>query len=159
MVLIPGGGVLDAADRIQIPRCENPKHRNRVAPYFCQGRRIPLGSLTLVWLCCRHRPSFLSASTLTRTDWGAELDETRIYYGRADERCAKKNGKPAATKATQAAAVLLARRVGCVASESGEASLKGGNELIEDAVSGRVGLDARPEAARPLCANRPPRSG
>jgi len=88
----------------------------------------------------------------------AERDETRIYYGRADERRAKKNEKPAATKATQAAAVL-ARRVGCVASESSEASLKGGNELIEDAVSGRVGLDARPEAARPLCANRPPRSG
>ena len=87
----------------------------------------------------------------------AELDEIPIYCGRADEECAKKNGKPAAIKATQAAAVL--RRAGCVASESGEASLKGGNELIEDAVSGRVGLDARPGAARPLCANRPPRSG
>jgi Mg-chelatase subunit ChlD len=43
----------------------------------------------------------------------SELDETRIYYGRAEER-AKKEEKLAATKATQAAAApaVLARRAG-----------------------------------------------
>jgi hypothetical protein len=80
----------------------------------------------------------------------SELDETRIYYGRAEER-AKKEEKLAATKATQAAAApaVLARRAGFVASESGEASLKGENELIEDVASGRVDLDALPEAQLP----------
>jgi hypothetical protein len=80
----------------------------------------------------------------------SELDETRIYYGRAEER-AKKEEKLAATKATQAAAApaVLARRAGFVASESGEASLKGENELIEDVANGRVDLDALPAAQLP----------
>ena len=80
----------------------------------------------------------------------AELDATRIYYGQAEIR-AKQEEKLATTKATQAAAApaVLARRAEYVASDSGKASLKGENELIEDVTSGRVELEALPSAQLP----------
>ena len=80
----------------------------------------------------------------------AELDATRIYYGQADER-ARKGEKLAAAQAAQAAAspAALARRAGFVASKSGEASLLGEKELVEDVAAGRVDLADLPASQLP----------
>ncbi|MBK1718513.1 hypothetical protein CKO27_12830 [Thiocystis violacea] len=79
-----------------------------------------------------------------------ELDATRIYHGKAEER-ARKGEKLAAEQATKAAAspAALARRAGFVASESGEASLLGDKELVDEVSSGRVDLADLPSAELP----------
>ncbi len=79
-----------------------------------------------------------------------ELDETRIYYGKADER-ARKEEKLATEKAAKAAAApaVLARRAGFVTSESGGASLLGDKELVDEVSKGRVDLAKLPATELP----------
>ncbi|MFD2110691.1 vWA domain-containing protein [Thiorhodococcus fuscus] len=76
---------------------------------------------------------------------GADLDDTRIYYGAADER-ARKREKLAATKAVQAeaSAASRARRAEYAATKSGAAGLFGDKELIEEVSTGRVALEDLP---------------
>ncbi len=71
----------------------------------------------------------------------ADLDDTRLYYGKAGERAAKRE-KLAVVKESQAAAspAALARRAGFVVSKSGAASLVGDKELVEEVANGRVDL-------------------
>ncbi|MBK5964182.1 hypothetical protein CCR95_08810 [Thiocystis minor] len=75
----------------------------------------------------------------------ADLDDTRLYYGKPVER-AEKREKLAAAKESQAAAspAALARRAGFVTSKSGGASLLGEKELVEEVASGRVDLATLP---------------
>jgi len=77
----------------------------------------------------------------------AELDDTRLYFGNADER-SKRKGEVDAAKAVQAASApaVLARRAEFVGSESGASSLLGDQELVEAVTSGRVNLkELQPE--------------
>jgi hypothetical protein len=80
----------------------------------------------------------------------AELDATRLYYGKADERAVKRE-KLAVDKATQAAASpsARARRAEFVASKSGAASLLGEKELVDEVASGRVDLETLPPEQLP----------
>jgi len=73
----------------------------------------------------------------------AELDETRLYYGSAEEK-AQQARKQAATEKLHAAASLAsrARRAAFNATEAGKANLLGEQELVEDVASGRVDLSA-----------------
>ena len=79
-----------------------------------------------------------------------ELDDTRLYYGSAEEK-AKKAGKMAATEKLNAASSVTsrARRAAFNASEAGEANFAGEGELVEDVASGRVDLDAIDKEALP----------
>jgi len=80
----------------------------------------------------------------------AELDDTRIFYGSADERerRAAEVAKAGAAKSA-AAPAALARRAEFVASPSGAASLTADQELVDAVRSGRVDLDKLPAAALP----------
>ncbi|MBK1723700.1 vWA domain-containing protein [Thiocystis violacea] len=80
----------------------------------------------------------------------AELDETRIYYGKTEER-AKRRAKLDSEKAAKAAAspAALASRAGFVTSESGKASLLGERELVDEVASGRVDVADLPAEELP----------
>lgn len=71
----------------------------------------------------------------------AKLDDTRLYYGRAEE-LKEKQRKLAATKKIHAKASLesRARRAAFNTSVSGAANLLGDKELVDDVASGRVSL-------------------
>ena len=73
----------------------------------------------------------------------AKLDETRLYYGTAEEK-AKQERKVAASDKLHASASLAsrARRAAFNASTSGKGNFLGKGELVEDLTQGRVALDA-----------------
>ena len=71
----------------------------------------------------------------------AELDDTRIYYGTAEEKEKQRKKLDAADKLHAASSTASrARRAAFNVSKSGEANFIGANELIDDVESGRVGL-------------------
>jgi hypothetical protein len=73
----------------------------------------------------------------------AELDETRLYYGDADEKEKQLRKLEATGKLHSMASVTAkARRAAFNASESGEPNFLGEKELVEDVTSGRVDLEA-----------------
>jgi hypothetical protein len=76
-------------------------------------------------------------------EFSARLDETRLYYGSAEEK-AKQERKLAATDKLHAGASLAsrARRAVFNASSSGKDNFLGEGELVEDLTQGRVTLDA-----------------
>jgi hypothetical protein len=80
----------------------------------------------------------------------AKLDETRLYYGSAEEK-AKQERKLAATDKLHASASLAsrARRAVFNASSSGKENFLGEGELVEDLAEGRVALDAIEPAQLP----------
>src|SRR5262249_23568021 len=80
----------------------------------------------------------------------AELDGTRLYYGTEDER-ARMSSKMAASAEvhTKASVAAQARRGVFNASESGEANLLGGKELVDDVAEGRADLKTLPASALP----------
>jgi len=73
----------------------------------------------------------------------AELDETRLYYGDAEDK-AKHTRKLKATAKlhTSASVEAQARRAAFNASVGGESNFLGEKELVEDVSSGRVDMDA-----------------
>lgn len=79
-----------------------------------------------------------------------ELDSTRIYYGKADER-AKRESRDDKAKAAQAAAApaVLARKAEFAASESAKAGRKGDKDLVDAVESGSVDLERLPAAELP----------
>ncbi|AGA90899.1 hypothetical protein Thimo_2149 [Thioflavicoccus mobilis 8321] len=79
-----------------------------------------------------------------------ELDATRIYYGKRTER-AERREKLEAERAAKAAAspAALARRAGFVTSKSGDSSLLGDKELVDEVTSGRIDLDSLPAEELP----------
>jgi uncharacterized protein YegL len=73
----------------------------------------------------------------------AELDETRVYYGDAEDKEKQARKVEATDKLHETASVTAkARRAAFNASESGETNFLGEKELIDDVTSGRVDLDA-----------------
>ncbi len=79
-----------------------------------------------------------------------DLDATRLYYGRADERAEKQKKIDAAAKLhAKASEASRARRATFNASESGEANQFGKGDLVEEVVSGRVDVDALAPATLP----------
>ncbi|EIC20121.1 vWA domain-containing protein [Thiorhodovibrio frisius] len=80
----------------------------------------------------------------------AKLDDTRLYYGKTEERAARSD-KLAVEKAAKAAAspAAMARRADFVTSKSGKASLIGEHELVDEVTSGRLELDALPAEELP----------
>lgn len=72
----------------------------------------------------------------------AQLDDTRLYYGNAEQK-AKKALKMAATKKLNQESSLMsrARRATFNTTASGKANLLGDNELVNDVAEGRVELD------------------
>jgi hypothetical protein len=80
----------------------------------------------------------------------ADLDDTRLYYGSAEERDRRAGEVSRATAAkTAAAPAALARRAEFVASASGTASLAADQDLVDAVQSGRVELSKLPAAALP----------
>ena len=79
-----------------------------------------------------------------------ELDRTRIYYGKADER-AKREVRDDKARAAQAAAApaVLARKAEFEASESAKAARKGDQDLVDAVESGSVDLEKLPAAELP----------
>ncbi|MGD9163576.1 MAG: VWA domain-containing protein [Chromatiales bacterium] len=73
----------------------------------------------------------------------AQLDETRLYYGSAEEK-AKRELKLAATRKLheEASVASRARRATFNVSKSGADNLLGEGELVEDVTSGRIDLDS-----------------
>lgn len=83
-------------------------------------------------------------------DLSAQLDETRLYYGSAEEKAVKQRKVEAAEKLHAGASVAArARRATFNASKSGEANLTGEGELVEDVASGKVDLDTIDREALP----------
>jgi len=73
----------------------------------------------------------------------AELDETRLYYGDAEDKKKQARKVEATDKLHETASVTAkARRAAFNASKSGETNFLGEKELIDDVTSGRVDLDA-----------------
>jgi Mg-chelatase subunit ChlD len=86
----------------------------------------------------------------------AKLDDTRLYYGSAEEK-AKMHSKVEATEKLNKAAspATLARRGAFNASAAGKKNMLGDNELVDAVASGRVDLDsidkeALPAALKPM---------
>jgi Mg-chelatase subunit ChlD len=80
----------------------------------------------------------------------ANLDETRLYYGSAEDKAAMAGKVAAATRLREEASVTAqARRGAFNASASGAGNLIGGHELVDDVTSGRVDIAAVPPAALP----------
>ncbi len=79
-----------------------------------------------------------------------ELDRTRIYYGKADER-AKRESRDGEAKAAQASAApsVIARKAEFAASESAKAARKGDKDLVDAVESGSVDLETLPAAELP----------
>ncbi len=79
-----------------------------------------------------------------------EMDRTRLYYGSAEEKAAKRQKLEATDKLHAGASVASrARRAAFNATEGAEASFLGEKELVDDVVSGRVDLSAVAPAALP----------
>jgi hypothetical protein len=80
----------------------------------------------------------------------AALDQTRLYYGSAEEK-AKRALKQAATEKLhkEASVASRARRATFNVSKSGAANLLGEGELVEDVINGRVELDELAPQALP----------
>lgn len=79
-----------------------------------------------------------------------KLDATRLYYGSEEEKAAMRVKTKATEKLHEKASVATqARRGAFNASASGEANLLGNKELVDDVSSGRVDLQALPQAALP----------
>ncbi|MBK1647208.1 vWA domain-containing protein [Rhabdochromatium marinum] len=80
----------------------------------------------------------------------AQLDNTRLYYGKTEERAARRD-QLAVEQAAKAAAspAALARRADFVTSKSGQASLIGQHELVDEVSRGRVDLKALPAEELP----------
>ena len=78
----------------------------------------------------------------------AALDDTRLYYGSADERADRARRIAESDAALDAApAPVLARRATFAMSASGKAAMLGDKELVEDVANGTVALeDIAPEA-------------
>jgi Mg-chelatase subunit ChlD len=71
----------------------------------------------------------------------ARLDDTRVYYGTAEEKAAQQRKLDATDKLQAAASVASrARRATFNASESGALNFLGKGELVDDIASGRVDL-------------------
>ncbi len=71
----------------------------------------------------------------------AELDETRLYYGSAEEKVRQKKKVDATAKLHAASSVeSRARRAAFNTSKSGAANFLGKGELVDDVASGRVDL-------------------
>lgn len=80
----------------------------------------------------------------------AKLDDTRLYYGSAEEMAGKQRKLEATKKLHEAASLeSRARRATFNASDSGADNLLGENELVDDVVSGRVELDSIDKAKLP----------
>ncbi len=72
-----------------------------------------------------------------------QLDETRLYYGTAEEREKRKGRLRASRKLHEASSVeSRARRAAFNSSESGRRNLLGEGELVDDVASGRVDLSS-----------------
>lgn len=72
-----------------------------------------------------------------------ELDDTRLYYGNAEEKDKRQQKMGAADKLHKASSVeSRARRAAFNASQSGEANFLGKGELVADLASGRVHLES-----------------
>lgn len=80
----------------------------------------------------------------------AELDATRVYYGKREER-AKRRAQLESERTAKAAAspAAMASRAGFVTSKSGESSLLGDKELVDEVASGRVDLADLPAEELP----------
>jgi Mg-chelatase subunit ChlD len=80
----------------------------------------------------------------------AKLDETRLYYGTAEDK-EKQARKEAATDKLHTGSTLesRARRAAFNATEAGKSNLLGDKELVDDVASGRVDLSAIEPAALP----------
>jgi uncharacterized protein YegL len=80
----------------------------------------------------------------------AELDDTRLYYGSADEQAAMAAKVEATTRLEEEASVAArARRGAFNVTSAGNANLLGDRELVDDVASGRVDLAAVPPAQLP----------
>jgi hypothetical protein len=86
----------------------------------------------------------------------AALDDTRLYYGTAEEQVKQKVRLDATAKVqTESSAAVLARRGAFNASAGGAVNFLGEGELVEDFASGRVDLSKidqkmLPESIRPM---------
>jgi uncharacterized protein YegL len=80
----------------------------------------------------------------------AELDDTRLFYGDADQM-AELNAKVAATERLEAVATTASRvrRAVFNATESGHKNLFGDQDLVDDISNGEVSLEAVPEEQLP----------
>ena len=80
----------------------------------------------------------------------ATLDETRLYYGTAEEKEAQARKEAATDKLHAGSSVeSRARRAAFNATDAGKSSLLGEKELVEDVAAGRVDLSAIAPAALP----------
>jgi len=80
----------------------------------------------------------------------ARLDDTRLYYGSAEEKAQQARRQAAADKLhAESSASSLARRAAFNATELGKAKLLGDKELVDDVASGRVDLSAMEPALLP----------
>jgi len=80
----------------------------------------------------------------------AQLDETRLYYGSAEEKAQQALRQAAADKLhAESSVASLARRAAFNATEAGTAKLLGDKELVDDVASGRVDLSAMEPALLP----------
>lgn len=71
-----------------------------------------------------------------------DLDETRLYYGNAEEKVKQKAKLHAAEKLRrESSAASLAKRAKFNSSDSGEKNFLGEGELVDDVASGRVQLE------------------
>jgi Mg-chelatase subunit ChlD len=80
----------------------------------------------------------------------AKLDDTRLYYGKTQERAAKRDKLAAEKRAKVASSpAAMARRADFVTSKSGKASLIGEHELVDEVASGRLELETLPAEELP----------
>ncbi len=80
----------------------------------------------------------------------AQLDETRIYYGSAEERAQRQRKVEAADKLHASSSIpSRARRAAYNASPSGELNFLGEGELVDDVASGRVDVSSIAPAELP----------
>ena len=78
------------------------------------------------------------------------MDDTRLYYGSAEEKAATRAKVEATEKLhDEASTESLARRAAFNASAAGKANLLGEKELVEDVASGRVDIESLPASALP----------
>ena len=80
----------------------------------------------------------------------SELDDTRHYYGSAEQKAASKEKVAAAEKLREDASIASrARRALFNATESGQKNFIGANDIIEDLRQGRVELESLTEESLP----------
>jgi uncharacterized protein YegL len=79
-----------------------------------------------------------------------ELDRTRIYYGKSEERAKRETRDDKARVAASAAApAVLARKAEFAASDSAKAARKGDKDLVEAVQSGSVDVESLPASELP----------